>query len=146
MSDQAALKRQLKIKTGVVKRCVLSPQERVRSRLITRLSPAFLSKRVLVSLRRAFCLPIRSGLRVARPCSLLKELTVYKSELEDQQRKLDKFIADGAEDWDIKNGVSGLPCRCRRTRLTPHASAAQHAGRIQEDDSSHTDTPRESCH
>jgi len=35
---------------------------------------------------------------------LTKEHTLYRKEAEDQQRKLDKFIADGAEDWDIKNG------------------------------------------
>ncbi|EJD52208.1 tubulin binding cofactor A [Auricularia subglabra TFB-10046 SS5] len=39
---------------------------------------------------------------------LLKELTVYKKELEDQQRKVDQLIADGAEDWDIKNGRNML--------------------------------------
>jgi len=30
---------------------------------------------------------------------------MYQKEAQDQRRKLDKFIADGAEDWDIKNGV-----------------------------------------
>jgi tubulin-specific chaperone A len=30
---------------------------------------------------------------------------LYRKEAEEQQKKLDKFIADGAEDWDIKNGV-----------------------------------------
>lgn len=30
---------------------------------------------------------------------------MYRKEAEDQQRKLDKFIADKAEDWDINNGV-----------------------------------------
>ncbi|KZV84306.1 tubulin binding cofactor A [Exidia glandulosa HHB12029] len=71
MSDQAALKRQLKIKTGVVKR-------------------------------------------------LLKELTVYKQELEDQQLKLDKFIADGAEDWDIKNGRNMLE---ESRKMIPHTQS-----------------------
>ena len=33
---------------------------------------------------------------------------MYRKEAEDQQRKLDKFVADGAEEWDIKNAV-GAP-------------------------------------
>ncbi|KAF9817766.1 hypothetical protein IEO21_03225 [Rhodonia placenta] len=34
---------------------------------------------------------------------LYKEHKLYQKEEEDQKRKLDKFIADAAEDWDIKN-------------------------------------------
>jgi hypothetical protein len=34
-----------------------------------------------------------------------KENVLYTKEAEVQKRKLDKFIADGAEDWDINNGV-----------------------------------------
>ena len=30
-------------------------------------------------------------------------------EEEQQKLKLDKFIANNAEDWDIKNAVCGLP-------------------------------------
>ncbi|GLB35740.1 putative tubulin binding cofactor A [Lyophyllum shimeji] len=56
MSDLAAARRQLAIKSGVVKR-------------------------------------------------LAKEHALYKKEAEEQQRKLDKFIADGAEAWDIKNAT-----------------------------------------
>ncbi|KAF9469711.1 tubulin binding cofactor A-domain-containing protein [Collybia nuda] len=56
MSDIPAIRRQLKIKAGVVKR-------------------------------------------------LGKECNLYKKEAGDQRRKLDKFIADGAEDWDINNGT-----------------------------------------
>jgi tubulin-specific chaperone A len=33
---------------------------------------------------------------------------MYRKEAEDQKRKLDKLVADGAEDWDIKNGVCAL--------------------------------------
>lgn len=36
---------------------------------------------------------------------LHKEHILYKKEAEEQQRKLDKFIANSAEDWDINNGV-----------------------------------------
>ncbi|KAF8079058.1 tubulin binding cofactor A-domain-containing protein [Lyophyllum atratum] len=36
---------------------------------------------------------------------LAKEHTLYKKEAEAQQKKLDKFIADGAEGWDINNGT-----------------------------------------
>lgn len=36
---------------------------------------------------------------------LFKEHNTYRKEAEDQQRKLDKFVADKAEDWDIKNAV-----------------------------------------
>ncbi|KAJ3721920.1 tubulin binding cofactor A-domain-containing protein [Lentinula raphanica] len=54
MSEIAALKRQLKIKSGAAKR-------------------------------------------------LLKENGLYRKETEDLQRKHDKMIADGAEEWDLKN-------------------------------------------
>ncbi|KAF8899171.1 tubulin binding cofactor A-domain-containing protein [Infundibulicybe gibba] len=36
---------------------------------------------------------------------VFKEHKTYLKEAEDQQRKLDKFIADGAEEWDIKNAT-----------------------------------------
>jgi len=56
MSDVPAIRRQLKIRSGVVKR-------------------------------------------------LAKEHVSYGKEAEELQRKVDNFIADGAEEWDIKNGV-----------------------------------------
>ncbi|KAI0718877.1 tubulin binding cofactor A [Cerioporus squamosus] len=34
---------------------------------------------------------------------LYKEHKLYQKEEEDLKRKLDKYIADNAEDWDIKN-------------------------------------------
>ena len=39
------------------------------------------------------------------PSSLKKEHELYQKELVDQKLKKDKLIADGAEDWDIKNAV-----------------------------------------
>lgn len=36
----------------------------------------------------------------------MKENGLYRKEAEDLQRKLDKMIADGAEEWDLKNAVS----------------------------------------
>ncbi|KAI0046689.1 tubulin binding cofactor A, partial [Auriscalpium vulgare] len=56
MSDAVAVRRQLKIKSGVVKR-------------------------------------------------LSKEIGLYTKEVEQNRIKVEKFKADGAEDWDIKNGV-----------------------------------------
>ncbi|KAF7337647.1 BHLH domain-containing protein [Mycena sanguinolenta] len=38
---------------------------------------------------------------------LKKELELYQKELVDQKIKTDKLIADGAEEWDIKNAVHG---------------------------------------
>ncbi|KAG5340748.1 hypothetical protein E4T56_gene16648 [Termitomyces sp. T112] len=46
-------------------------------------------------------LKIKSGV-VKR---LVKEQALYRKEAEEQQKKLDKFIAEGAESWDIKNGT-----------------------------------------
>lgn len=37
--------------------------------------------------------------------SLLKEHTSYRKEAEQQQRKLDGFIAAKADDWDVGNAV-----------------------------------------
>lgn len=34
---------------------------------------------------------------------LLKEYNLYKNEAEDQKRKVDKYIADGKDEYDIKN-------------------------------------------
>ncbi|KAI5124102.1 hypothetical protein M0805_000916 [Coniferiporia weirii] len=59
MSDEATTRRQLKIKTGSVKR-------------------------------------------------LFKELSMYRKETVDLRVKVDKFVAEGAEDWDIKNGNNML--------------------------------------
>ena len=45
---------------------------------------------------------------------LFKEHKSYIKEEEQQKVKLDKFIADNAEEWDIKNAV-------RASRLRAHA-------------------------
>lgn len=39
---------------------------------------------------------------------LAKEQKMYTQENQDQKIKLDKFIANNAEEWDIKNGVRSL--------------------------------------
>lgn len=42
--------------------------------------------------------------------SLSKEHKLYVQEAGEQQRRVDKFIEDKAEEWDIKNGASLLAC------------------------------------
>lgn len=82
MSDIAAIRRQLKIKSGVAKRYVYggdTPSPFISSLFI-----------------------IRSFYSDGR---LQKDHTLYQKEAEDQKLKLDKFVADGAEEWDIKNAV-----------------------------------------
>ena len=37
-----------------------------------------------------------------------KEHALYKQKAEDEQKKLHKFLTDGAEDWDIRNVVHVL--------------------------------------
>ena len=37
--------------------------------------------------------------------SLFKEHKLYQDEEVELRRKLDKFIADNAEEWDVKNTV-----------------------------------------
>lgn len=80
MSDKTTVLRQLKIKSGVAKRYV-------HHRVSRRAPP-------LTFIARLF----------AR--SLYKEQKSYVVEAEQQKIKLDKFVADGAENWDIKNAVS----------------------------------------
>ncbi|KAG6842391.1 hypothetical protein C0991_007521 [Blastosporella zonata] len=65
-------------------------------------------------------LKIKSGV-VKR---LTKEQTLYRKEAEQQQRKLDKFIMDGAEGWDINNGVpNAQPAhRITQTRMMEEAN------------------------
>ena len=41
-----------------------------------------------------------------RPKRLLKEHQSYRKEVEEQNIKVNKLVADGAEEWDIKNAVS----------------------------------------
>jgi tubulin-specific chaperone A len=40
--------------------------------------------------------------------SLLKEHNLYKKETEEQQRRVDKYIADAADEWDLRNQVRCL--------------------------------------
>jgi tubulin-specific chaperone A len=40
---------------------------------------------------------------------LRKEYELYQKELVDQKLKKDKLVADGAEEWDVKNAVSVHP-------------------------------------
>lgn len=40
---------------------------------------------------------------------LAKEQKMYAQENQDLKIKLDKHIANNAEEWDIKNGVRSLP-------------------------------------
>ena len=49
---------------------------------------------------------MQRGLTRALVNRLDKEHALYKREAGDQQKKLDKFIADGAEDWDVGNAVT----------------------------------------
>jgi hypothetical protein len=37
--------------------------------------------------------------------SLTKEVKLYTKEADEQQKRLEKYIADNAEEWDIKNAV-----------------------------------------
>jgi len=39
---------------------------------------------------------------------LLKEHVLYAKEAEEQQRRVDKLIADNADEWDTKSAVCGL--------------------------------------
>lgn len=78
MSDIPTARRQLKIKSGVVKRYA------------------------------NILLWLKTTLLILLVIRLSKEHALYRKEAEQQQRKLDKFIADGAEGWDINNGVREL--------------------------------------
>ncbi|KAH7886188.1 tubulin binding cofactor A [Phlebopus sp. FC_14] len=42
-------------------------------------------------------------IKVSSAKRLLKEYVLYGKEAEEQKRKLDKLIAENAEEWDIKN-------------------------------------------
>ncbi len=61
---------------------------------------------------------------------------MYRKECEAQKLKVDKFVADGAEDWDIRNGVRRNGSR--QSRSADHnmfqKNAAENVGRIREND------------
>ena len=40
---------------------------------------------------------------------ILKEYNMYRKEMEEQQQKVDKYISDAADEWDIKAQVCDLP-------------------------------------
>jgi tubulin-specific chaperone A len=75
MSDATSLKRNLKIKTGAVKRWV-----------------------------RWVCMPGDRADR-AIVWRLLKENTAYKNEVTELRQKADRLRADGADEWDVQNAV-----------------------------------------
>jgi hypothetical protein len=63
---------------------------------------------------------------------------MYKKELEDQQRKVDKYIADGADEWDIKTQVCDFAFQGGVGWLKG-GHAAKDACRIAKDDSRDTE-------
>ncbi|TFY71835.1 hypothetical protein EVG20_g1178 [Dentipellis fragilis] len=75
--DTPALRRQLQIKAGVAKRsvCMSMPYPSI---------------------------PTHSRCTIHR---IVKEQRIYRDEVEELRRKTDKLAAEGAEEWDIKNGV-----------------------------------------
>jgi tubulin-specific chaperone A len=55
---------------------------------------------------------------------LAKEQKLYAQENQDQKLKLDKFIANNADEWDIKNGVRhSFPSSSLTGPSRPHAPA-----------------------
>ena len=77
-------------------------------------------------------------MRVVGARRLFKEHKSYVLEEEQQKIKLDKFIADGAEEWDIKNAVSFVlclrvpclvlthPCICSSSRFSGRTAHPPH--------------------
>jgi tubulin-specific chaperone A len=77
MSDPAAIRRDLKIKTGAAKRCADTD---------TSINVA----------RRGHDLTFHR---------LLKEHNSYRDEATQNELKANKLVADGADEWDVKNAV-----------------------------------------
>lgn len=57
---------------------------------------------------------------------------MYRKETEEQQRRVDRYIADGADEWDIKTQVRRSAVVCGRAALT-RTCAAKAASRSTED-------------
>ena len=53
----------------------------------------------------------RTGTSEAEPNAqrLMKEVGMYRKEVEQNQIRLEKLRADGAEEWDVKNAVRLSP-------------------------------------
>jgi len=104
-TDHAQLKRQLKIKTGTVQRYAQAALPSIHAlkapltRTCCRSGQLFGDPIRFLHASGRCCHPRYQSIRY------LKELTLYKKEVEDYQRKLDKLHADGVEGWDLKNGV-----------------------------------------
>ena len=121
----AAARRQLKIKAGVVKRWVDTdqmirfPWTESDLRFLRSIRVLFISFALLFfSLSKIYAnlgIPpphFDRGFFISRPsscvhdaCRLSKERKLYAQENQDQKLKVDKFIANNADEWDIKNGV-----------------------------------------
>ena len=63
---------------------------------------------------------------------LYKEHKLYQKEEEDLKRKLDKYIADNAEEWDIKNTVC-VRMRIRMLSRGGHADRSSEQRRMLEE-------------
>lgn len=83
MGDEVAIKRQLTIKTGVVKRSV---------------EYLALWRERQSGAHKAHCSALLSH-------SLTKETGMYAKEAQEQQSKLDKATVEGKDEWDVKNQV-----------------------------------------
>jgi hypothetical protein len=55
---------------------------------------------------RSYCCP-RITLLIEKQ-RLHKETRLYRKEAEDLEKKKTRLITEGAEEWDIKNAVSGI--------------------------------------
>lgn len=87
LADTAAIQRQLQIKTGVVKRCVLT-------------SPAPTFGKYLTDI---FVLCCVWGVRLA------KEESSYLTEAKEQEARIQKFVDDGRDVYDVKQQVRPFP-------------------------------------
>jgi len=131
----AAIRKQLKIKTGVVKRWVQRRSDNTipllksfHLRFSVHVPPFILFPIALYPLSKIHVdCHDRVRCRVSRGHDvrrLSKERTLYAKENKDQKLKVDKLVADNgdnSDEWDIKNGVRSVhalslldPCRKHR--------------------------------
>ena len=98
MAD-AETKRQIKIKTGVIKRCVCLPASRWRLAVVAgRCWPQ--SPAAAHTAAGACCLPLHGFLNGDN--STLQEIKMYETEQGQQEAKIAKMKEDGVDEYDVR--------------------------------------------
>ncbi len=117
MADSSTTKRQLQIKIGVVKRCVHSFPTRPEPDLTLARRSLFPSSHLLLNTDlQSSDFPSFNMVSRRR---LAKEESSYLTEAQQQEARIQKFIDDGRDEYDLKQQVRPSPSLSLLSLPTP---------------------------